>query len=892
MKNQKLRAILNAVTVVLIFFTMLCRGGGDALNSPEEVASTPEDRDASVTENDLGFNWFVADSNGAHIWDLTKAIEEFRDIYHPPSPSEKEATECGTSLASTEKKKSARSAVRRKRKAQKDESVPQPAPKSKKEGSRLENVNIKLWSDVRLTNKRRANSTNNHRTIYLDRDGKFNECVLLEITEGAYQEKIREYLEKFSENIAPRIEKNALWYFIACRTSNLNTRKKDLLGLKELLKEESRNKHKKMLMDLQGYYPNVIDDMLAYVEKHKPLRANKQRPPTVWNKTLGDIYIQRGLDLNYAMVEEQDKISQEYRKHSALAYALRMILALPEVHQDFSKISTVFIEATEVYKSFSKNKKAHKVLLAIHTLVKKSAESNKKIKSVYEVIHSTLESMQKKDKKKEKTVSELYRDLYMILADFYAKAKVFDDKRYILAGKCAIKHQKYIRCEAALEFAADGSFKQLRAPKYSPEMDKWDVSPGVKPHYHVHYVDNETHRGRRLCMPIYKKDGRDDACYMHTIDATIEYIKNLYGIEKNILHPFKVKKGTDEWSYIDASDRSKTAEDLAEHEIVFYRIEEDLKTVKFTFAKFKPLVQHGKDSIGIPLFLTRLMRSAIDLGPFVMEGEHSEISLGAEFKNAVPGVYNFNDIYKKDEYSDVHGYYSNLYILPDAKKRKTFDCYTMDCQTVLEDTTTKAVWYVNMTDSENAYTHCLPNEKFKEEENSGEIAGFINTLGSRQYNRDSNLQSIWLKNSGLEDNKPENHTQKIHTWLINAIEYDESKLRDKEIIEKKIRVFEESVRRSEKRFTALDGKIKELKKQGNKNKNKIVKLNKEKKSAGCIKYKSKKNIEELRRELHEVVSEKPDEQVELIVFRNVNSSNSNLGAHNEILDPLISAYNK
>ncbi|KAI5192880.1 hypothetical protein NEMIN01_2260 [Nematocida minor] len=480
----------------------------------------------------------------------------------------------------------------------------------------------------------------------------------------------------------------------------------------------------------------------------------------------------------------------------------------------------------------------------------------------------------------------------MILADFYEKSIIFNDNEYILMGKCAIKHQKYVRCEITLDFELDGAFKQIYKPIYSHVMDKWGVSPDVQPHYHVYYVDNTTHLSRILCMPIYKKDGSNDEHYLHTVSGIVEYIKKLHGIEEesDSIHPFKVRKKTREWSCIGEEERSKTVKDLEEYEVVFYRIDEDLRKTKLTFAEFMPLKEDNNKTIRIPLFLTQLMQSAVELGPFIKEGEHTEVNMEIKFGDIALNLYEYNPKYTGKKYSCLHKYYSNLYILPEGEKRESLGCYIMDYQVIKEGDILKAVWCVNMPTGADVYTHCMPDEKFKKKENLEKFNSFIAALESREYNRDSKLQGIWLKNSDVADSDLERKKDKIYTWLVK--DQENKYYREKENLEtvkKKVQRAEEAFIKVKERLRKANKSIEESEESNNKNEKR--KMKKEKNAAATAKTRAKANLEELHKKLRKFMSKKPDQKTELVVFRNINSSKSNLGAHNEILDVLISYYN-
>ncbi|KAI5188987.1 hypothetical protein NEMIN01_0251 [Nematocida minor] len=851
------------------------------------------------------------------IYDLSKPIDAFVDMYHLPALSVEEPGASSTLSAPAEPTISALYLKARKRKKDEIDAIaPQivMAPSTKKEkkeevleeediqditdeqwGSvdiakkerKVEDLEIRLWNDKRLTNMRRISYKTLHQTVYKYESNDFVFYLPCEIRYKTHQENIKKDIENYCRKVAPLIEKNALWYFIASRSRNTASKCRDLLGLEELFKDESADEHKKMVMGLTGYYSGVFEDMLKYMEKHRALKTSKEYSLTVWKETLGDIYIRKRPEINYCLVEGQEAIRQMNRKYSALGYAVRMILTLPEVYQDFFNIKLKFIKSTRIYRDVYKNGQAHLLLLSMHALVREVIEDNARIEKEYENIYCALEGIYKKDAQNKSTAARIYKQLYAVLADFYDKAKVFDANEYVLAGKCVIKNQTYIKCKATLGAVLDKGAYSIRVYRsiYSFETNRWDISPDVDAHYHVYYVDNTTHQLRKLCMPIYKEEGKREEYYLHSIESIIKHIKMLYKIEltSDCVHPFKVRRETREWTYIRRGDRKMTVKELKEYEVVFYYIEEDLKETKFTFAELRPL-KANKNSICIPLFLTPLMQSAVELGPFTKERVHAELD-SIELENRVPSVYIYDLAYIGSEYSDMHGYYSNLYIHPKGESKRNSECYAMGYKTEKQpDNSMKVEWCARMPSSVDEYTHYVLDRGFREEENERKFYSFVNALESREHSRDSELHGIWLRSSRRENSQTEGLAQKIYTWQVtlqmNA--YKRQRL-DVEEIQKRIRDTEEKFKNAKEKYTRLGLLANSAEEAEKKNARNLVSI---------IKSRTRKRLEVLHKELYKKMSEKPDEQAEFIVVRNVNSSKSNLGAHNEILDIFISHYNR
>ncbi|KAI5192612.1 hypothetical protein NEMIN01_2111 [Nematocida minor] len=771
-----------------------------------------------------------------------------------------------------------------------DDQAEQSAEKSG-EKKDINEFNINLWNVMsqRLENRRRKSHRINHKTVFMHYH--LDNYIKNIIKTRGYKENVRRSIEDFAANVAPLIKINPMWHFISSKSTHIYTKYKDLLGLQEFFRY-GENKHREILEGIQGYYPAIFDDMIAYIEKHQPLMVKKDDFETAWKETLGDVYMRKPLTLKYSMLEDLNSIEQMDKKYHPLAQAVHMVLVLPEVYQDFSGITDLFIRWTKVSENRDVNSNYQKVLLRIKRIVHLNIKKETNYK-LYEEIYSCLEEEYEKEKKpmEERTAAELYKDLYTILVKFYEEAAVFDKQnQYILVGKCIITGQKYMKCEKLVDISQDVSRKGLATPAYTEIENRWTVSSDISPHYHVYYVDNTTHQLKTLCMPIYV-DKKGQKHYLHTVDEIVAHIKSLYKIKINLdhVHPFKVKKGTKEWTYVKKKDRSLRVKDLAGYEVVFYYIEEDLEKAKFTFAYFKPLkTQISSKNIHIPLFLAPLMQSAVEFGPFEKKGEHQEIE-SIDFVDKKPSAYKYSSGYATNEYSDIHKYYSNLYILPDKEKKKSAGCYLMDCKTTKkENNIIKAVWHVRMQSSVDEYTNFLLDKSFKEEEDPEKLGDFINTLESREYNKDSELQGFWLRNSNALDMQSAAQTETVHTWIVSHQEKNhtfKAGLHRINILKKKIRIIEKKIaRKKEKRSNFLVWKGKKDSSTGG---GKSM-TNRE----SCQKSKDSKNLEILHKELREAVSEKPDEYAEVIVFRNVNDSKSNLGTHNEILDVLISWYNQ
>ncbi|KAI5192920.1 hypothetical protein NEMIN01_2290 [Nematocida minor] len=741
-------------------------------------------------------------------------------------------------------------------------------------------LNISMWNDTRLKNLRRKRYKLSYRTIAQSK--YFKSDIIHLVKNEPYRTNLRTDIKDFSEKVAPLIEQNALWYFIACRTTTTNTKYKDLLGLKELFSNEKNSLYIEMVKSFHGYYPEVFDDMIAYIEKHEPLKIDIDYPPTGWKKSLGDIYMSEYLEINYSIIEKQDRIRQIKEKSHALAYAVHMIIMLPEVYQDFSRISEEFIKDTYTSEEEERNKKNNRILMKIKKIVEMHIASKIEDK-LYDDLYSALESVYGEETLQNSTAVDLYRYMYTLIAKFYERARVIEKKnKYILAGKCIIKNQMHMKCEIVANMAFKESDREYLYPAYTLEENRWSISPYTQAHYHVYYVDNTMGQIRTLCMPLYMDKSGKEHC-LHTINEISKYMRILYGAKEKYdsIHPVKVDKKTRKWSCIREEERRKTVRDLEGYEVVFYYIEENLQTTSFTFVQFWPLIPHNnKADICIPLFLTPLMQSAVELGPFIRQkDEHEEVDW-TRFEDVKPGVYVYNENrYIGIRHADIYAYYSNLY-LPLEQKRRT-ECYGMDCQVAQQENgNIKAVWYAKVPGGVGEYTHCAPNENFRGKKREKEFNELISVLESREYDKDSQLQGFWL---GAHIGRTENKVRTIRAWISNKSNGETEDNRSLKILGMETSKTENKLREVIDEQIALQYDIKsdrtEIRRQQN-----IVR---------CKKSKLKSILEDQRKELHKKLSKVPkSSETELMVFRNVNANRSSLGAHNEILDVFITLYSR
>ncbi|KAI5193387.1 hypothetical protein NEMIN01_2515, partial [Nematocida minor] len=161
---------------------------------------------------------------------------------------------------------------------------------------KTDQIDFGIWNAQRLSNIRRRDHKLKDKNVYSPIT--LSMYINGEFQKELFQKRLRKSIEDFSAQLSSEIEKNALWYFIASGSTNITTKYKDLLGIREIFRDINKT-HKKMVEGLRGYYPGVIDDMIAYLENHQPMRIIKSRPQAEWKESLGDIHIREYFKPNY-----------------------------------------------------------------------------------------------------------------------------------------------------------------------------------------------------------------------------------------------------------------------------------------------------------------------------------------------------------------------------------------------------------------------------------------------------------------------------------------------------------------------------------------------------------------------------------------------------------------
>ncbi|KAI5167358.1 hypothetical protein NEIRO03_1872 [Nematocida sp. AWRm78] len=309
-------------------------------------------------------------------------------------------------------------------------------------------------------------------------------------------------------------------------------------------------------------------------------------------------------------------------------------------------------------------------------------------------------------------------------------------------GKETIVSQKYVKCRIKIikkEINYIGVGKKIRRicepPTYS--IGSYTaIQLSSHYHYHIQLVDNTRHRVHVVHLPFYtsKKNDTVKYLYVHTIKDIVEHLKNTFSIETpedspftNNVYPFKYNRNKKTWSLIsDDTTLSKTMLDMhnLKHDVVFYHIEENIKTTEFVFVQFNTIsmdiytdkitsisklevrnrhqIEDDKNGIKprIPLFFSKFISSAVHLIPYSLKSTEYEVKLINSYTDLVPVEFlhyfikeitrNFIRPYRIIELSNtfvyIKNYYTDFFIISLMREYEDCGCYSMN---IIQDTTNK-----------------------------------------------------------------------------------------------------------------------------------------------------------------------------------------------------------
>ncbi|KAI5130945.1 hypothetical protein NEPAR03_2244, partial [Nematocida parisii] len=278
-------------------------------------------------------------------------------------------------------------------------------------------------------------------------------------------------------------------------------------------------------------------------------------------------------------------------------------------------------------------------------------------------------------------------------------------------------------------------------------------------HYHVQLVDNSTHCMHVIHLPFFvtTENGTISYHYIHTIEEIAKYIiDTFYAViinsNKNpryTIYPFKYSRKDKTWSMItrpepkkdqikkrrlensdEICDMDKTVEEMHNDgfDVVFYYMKKNIEITEFVFAQFNPIDAEtinaayreneaeakklfdgyvpNNDAPRIPLFLPRLMTSAVHFGPYVLKPEKYKIISNEDYQNPIAvEFFNWLDVLvkRKDlklttiellkKFRHEIYYYSDFYILGLNTPYEDCGCYGMEFnQKELKDDIIEMSW--------------------------------------------------------------------------------------------------------------------------------------------------------------------------------------------------------
>ncbi|EIJ89372.1 hypothetical protein NEPAR06_0481 [Nematocida parisii] len=319
--------------------------------------------------------------------------------------------------------------------------------------------------------------------------------------------------------------------------------------------------------------------------------------------------------------------------------------------------------------------------------------------------------------------------------------------------------------------------------KYNHINEK-QIDLGYSRHYHIQLVDNGTHRMHILHLPFFvtNENGTIKYHYIHTIQDILEQAKftfysksrsNSYGVYNDI-YPFKYNRKNKTWSLVTRDDNDpikkrkvksgdkicdmdKTLEEMHNDgfDVVFYYIKEDIRVTEFVFAQFNPIdaetvnaayKENEKEAKKlfdnykidysvprIPIFLPKLMTSAVHFGPYVLKSNKFKIMPNRDYMNPVPIEFSnwLDTIVKKKDLKmtiiellnkckhEIY-YYSDFYILGLNTPYEDCDCYSMEIlQSKPKHNRVKIFWCVEQQHNIGEYNNYYLDLSSKPSDSNG-----------------------------------------------------------------------------------------------------------------------------------------------------------------------------
>lgn len=546
------------------------------------------------------------------------------------------------------------------------------------------------------------------------------------------------------------------------------------------------------LREFAGYYDGFLDDLLLYMKEYAPtirsIDEERKIPNVSQHKyTLSDIYITPSLDT--ATIKKcLDKVKGKVIVQNCsmkvldvipdtLSLSMRSVANIPEVCRDLSIMPRDVFDRilNSVSESTDKLTETEYLLLEyVYTLLRFGENGLNNVNECFILRRRAWDALKDNPNREGQEINlkaeeELYKEGYkaMVLFYRYAPYSYVDpeapNKEERVMGKDVIIDQEYIKCEAIVE---KYSHRLVDTPNYSSVMNHWDSLNRAYKHSHVQFVDNSLQTITRVCLPTIKDAASKPFLCIHTVSDIISYLKKIYNINQiNSIYALKTQFATAKWTLVSEEDKNKTIIELYDENcgVVFYYIKEGLKDNQFTLSIFEKENSVDSRKVKIPLFLSRFMKTAMQLEPYTKQGEHSLLQIEDLQNNYVlPSVYNYfgNKIStgvgpERGSYTQIEKYFSEFYLdteIFDFKEHcPTICCSSSEIENGNDQGCLKVIWYARVPKNREEYTHyafCAEEtEKDKKEERA--TLDLFNRLNERSERTNSFLYGFYLSDTIL-----------------------------------------------------------------------------------------------------------------------------------------------
>ncbi|KAI5137339.1 hypothetical protein NEAUS06_2181 [Nematocida ausubeli] len=407
---------------------------------------------------------------------------------------------------------------------------------------------------------------------------------------------------------------------------------------------------------------------------------------------------------------------------------------------------------------------------AVNTEIKDASMLIKGVVFLVDKMESVLSTAYSSDPKNivDLTIKNIYSDLYKLLAALYEilpysqvfvspckekEGMFFIKENFELTGKGVLNRQRYLHWEATVDV---GDWKQDRMPyrikdaKCTEQFYTSDGSTAHSLHYHVHYVDNVSHRYHRICVPYYCTEDSRAVC-VHTASDIAKYIHVLHGVPVSDIHTYVRNGDTHNWSFVKSPHKMPANIQDSNHILVFYYIPKEQIKNGFVFLKFEADTPRA---IKLPLFLSPV-ELAISCNKLQCECLQESILHSLELSNASP-LRILTEKTPMWKHLDVKDYYSNLCILVDQVSVDYMGCLIMNASLVIDSTKKKITWRVKYPYSPDEYNYCVLSDTSMEEINPK-----INLMSTveRDHEKQEQLRFLNIETAGTTSKSTSFHLE-------------------------------------------------------------------------------------------------------------------------------------